>query len=146
MNSRHWKIWELYRCGHLFFRWASSSGCDFYAVVWSGTDRNEAQRSINSVYPGAYIWDCSLPLHLCIHGADAWGDIYASGNQRYLWYNIVAVVWHRSLFCHCPGGTFTEVVQRYLNWNERSKGAKIVKKVCGMLVILGGVYLIYTAL
>jgi len=51
---------------------------------------------------------------------------------------------------HCSvivlAGTFTEVVQRYLNWNERSKGAKIVKKVCGMLVILGGVYLIYTAL
>ena len=51
---------------------------------------------------------------------------------------------------HCSvivvAGTFTEVVQHYLNWNERSKGATIVKKVCGVLVILGGVYLIYTAL
>jgi cytochrome c-type biogenesis protein len=50
---------------------------------------------------------------------------------------------------HCSvivlAGTFTEVVQRYLNWNERSAGALIVKKVCGVLVILGGVYLIYTA-
>jgi cytochrome c-type biogenesis protein len=50
---------------------------------------------------------------------------------------------------HCSvivfAGTFTEVVQRYLNWNERSAGAMIVKKVCGALVILGGVYLIYTA-
>lgn len=42
-------------------------------------------------------------------------------------------------------GTFTEVVQRYLNWSERSKGAVIVKKVCGVLVLLGGVYLIYMA-
>jgi cytochrome c-type biogenesis protein len=40
-------------------------------------------------------------------------------------------------------GTFTEVVQRYLNWNEKSKGAAIVKKICGVLVILGGIYLIY---
>ena len=50
---------------------------------------------------------------------------------------------------HCSvivfAGTFTEVVQRYLNWNEKSKGAAILKKVCGVLVILGGVYLIYTA-
>ena len=42
-------------------------------------------------------------------------------------------------------GTFTEVVQTYLNWTERSKGAIIVKKICGVLVLLGGVYLIYMA-
>jgi cytochrome c-type biogenesis protein len=42
-------------------------------------------------------------------------------------------------------GTFTEIVQGYLNWTDRSKGAIIVKKVCGALVLLGGVYLIYMA-
>ena len=42
-------------------------------------------------------------------------------------------------------GTFTEVVQRYMDWNERSKGAVIVKKVCGVLVLVAGLYLIYTA-
>jgi cytochrome c-type biogenesis protein len=50
---------------------------------------------------------------------------------------------------HCSvivfAGTFTEVVQRYMNWNERSRGAVILKRVCGVLVILGGLYLIYTA-
>jgi len=50
---------------------------------------------------------------------------------------------------HCSvivfAGTFTEVVQRYLNWNEESKGAGLVKKVCGVLVILGGFWMIYTA-
>jgi cytochrome c-type biogenesis protein len=50
---------------------------------------------------------------------------------------------------HCGvivlAGTFTEVVQHYLDWNERSKGAVILKRVCGALVVLGGVYLIYTA-
>ena len=47
---------------------------------------------------------------------------------------------------HCAvivlAGTFTEVVQHYLNWNESSKGAVILKKICGVLVILGGVYLL----
>jgi cytochrome c-type biogenesis protein len=50
---------------------------------------------------------------------------------------------------HCSvivfAGTFTEIVQRYLNWNEKSKGAIILKKVCGVLVLIGGVYLVYTA-
>jgi cytochrome c-type biogenesis protein len=50
---------------------------------------------------------------------------------------------------HCSviilAGTFTEVVQRFLNWNERSKGVTVVKNVCGVLVVLGGVWLIYSA-
>lgn len=50
---------------------------------------------------------------------------------------------------HCSvivfAGTFTEIIQRYLNWNERSKGAVRLKNVCGVLVILGGLWLIYTA-
>jgi cytochrome c-type biogenesis protein len=50
---------------------------------------------------------------------------------------------------HCSviviAGTCTELVQRYLNWNEKSKGAVILKKICGALVILGGIWLIYTA-
>jgi cytochrome c-type biogenesis protein len=50
---------------------------------------------------------------------------------------------------HCSvivlAGTSTGAVQRYLNWTERSKGAVIVKKICGVLVLLGGVYLLYTA-
>lgn len=51
---------------------------------------------------------------------------------------------------HCSvivlAGTFTEVVQQYLNWNEQSKGPLIIKKICGALVVLGGFYLIYTTL
>ncbi len=48
---------------------------------------------------------------------------------------------------HCSviilAGTSTELVQRYMNWNEKSKGAVILKKICGVLVLLGGIYLIY---
>lgn len=50
---------------------------------------------------------------------------------------------------HCAvivlAGTFTEAVQHYLNWNEKSRGAVILKKACGVLVLLGGLYLVYTA-
>lgn len=50
---------------------------------------------------------------------------------------------------HCAvivlAGTFTEVIQHYLDWNEKSKGAVILKKICGILVIAGGAWLIYSA-
>jgi cytochrome c-type biogenesis protein len=50
---------------------------------------------------------------------------------------------------HCSvivfAGTCTGLVQRYMDWNEKSKGAVILKKICGILVLLGGIYLIYTA-
>ena len=50
---------------------------------------------------------------------------------------------------HCSvivlAGTCTEMVQRYMNWTEQSKGTIIVKRVCGVLVLLGGIYLIYTS-
>ena len=50
---------------------------------------------------------------------------------------------------HCSvivlAGTSTELVEHYLKWNEASKGALILKKTCGILVLLGGLWLIYTA-
>jgi cytochrome c-type biogenesis protein len=50
---------------------------------------------------------------------------------------------------HCSvivlAGTCTEVVQRYMNWNEKSRGAIILKKICGVLVLIGGLYLIFIA-
>jgi len=41
-------------------------------------------------------------------------------------------------------GSMMNLVQTYLNWSETSKATKIVKKICGILVIFGGIYLIYT--
>jgi cytochrome c-type biogenesis protein len=50
---------------------------------------------------------------------------------------------------HCSvivfAGTFTELVQRYMNWNEKSRGTMIVKKICGILILTAGLYLIYIA-
>lgn len=50
---------------------------------------------------------------------------------------------------HCAvivfAGTFAEQVQRYLNWNEHSNGTLWVKRTCGLLVIAGGIWMIYAA-
>lgn len=47
---------------------------------------------------------------------------------------------------HCSiivgAGTLTGKVQKYLNWSEESKTILWIKRICGVLVMLGGVYLI----
>lgn len=49
---------------------------------------------------------------------------------------------------HCSvivgAGTLAGKVQKYLNWSEDSKIVLWIKRVCGVLVILGGVYLVFT--
>ena len=49
---------------------------------------------------------------------------------------------------HCSviigAGTLTGKVQKYLDWTEDSKIILWIKRVCGVLVILGGIYLIYS--
>lgn len=42
-------------------------------------------------------------------------------------------------------GTFVEAAQRYLAWNDRSRGTLKLRKACGVLTLLGGLYFIYTA-
>jgi cytochrome c-type biogenesis protein len=50
---------------------------------------------------------------------------------------------------HCSvivlAGTSIELVQHYLNWSERSKGAILLKRLCGVFVMLGGAYMIYVS-
>lgn len=50
---------------------------------------------------------------------------------------------------HCGvialAGVCTGWVQKYRDWNAESRGAFRIKKVCGGLVLLGGLYLIYIA-
>jgi len=47
---------------------------------------------------------------------------------------------------HCGviilAGILTQKVQSYLNWTEEHKGIKWLKRICGFLVVLGGVYLL----
>ena len=50
---------------------------------------------------------------------------------------------------HCgvivAAGTSTERVQRFVHWNDQSKGLAVLKTACGFLVLLGGVWLTYSS-
>jgi len=49
---------------------------------------------------------------------------------------------------HCTviitAGTSTRLVQQITKWDEQSKGITIIRKICGILVLLGGIYLVYS--
>ena len=50
---------------------------------------------------------------------------------------------------HCSvivaAGSATSLVQRYLDWSDRSGGARRFRQICGVLVIGFGVYLFWIA-
>ncbi|UCG56582.1 MAG: hypothetical protein JSU70_17170 [Phycisphaerales bacterium] len=50
---------------------------------------------------------------------------------------------------HCSvivlAGTSAGLVQRYMNWNEKSKATVVIKGICGIAVMLCGLYLILIA-
>ena len=49
---------------------------------------------------------------------------------------------------HCTvivfAGTFTRVIENYLRWNESSKALGVVKKICGILLLVAAVYMIWS--
>lgn len=50
---------------------------------------------------------------------------------------------------HCAliviAGTSTELVEHVLRWDAQSRGPAILRRACGLLVLLGGLWLIYSA-
>lgn len=50
---------------------------------------------------------------------------------------------------HCSviviAGSSVELVQKYANWNQKSKAVTILRKTCGIAIIICGLYLIYKA-
>ncbi|HAR64218.1 MAG: cytochrome C biogenesis protein [Candidatus Margulisiibacteriota bacterium] len=62
-----------------------------------------------------------------------------------LWFSIMLVSAYA--IGHCAvivvAGTSFELVQRYLNWNEKSNGTLMLRRICGTLIIFGGIYLLF---
>ncbi len=73
------------------------------------------------------------------------GIVFTVSTTR-LYYGVLLLLFYG--IGHCSviifAGTFTEIIQNYLNWNESSQGVGVLKKICGVLIILGGMYLIWS--
>lgn len=70
---------------------------------------------------------------------------YSATNFTYTILLIAAFALGHSLVIAATG-TMSAKIGKYLKWADNSNAINIFKKFCGVLVILGGVYFIYTAL
>ena len=74
------------------------------------------------------------------------GFAFLSGQTNALYGTVLVAV---TAIGHCSviiaAGTAAGALQRYLNWSESSRATAVLKKVCGILVIISGLYLLWKA-
>ena len=74
------------------------------------------------------------------------GFAFLSGETNALYGTVLVAV---TAIGHCSvivaAGTAAGALQRYLNWSESSRATAVLKKVCGILVIISGLYLLWKA-
>jgi cytochrome c-type biogenesis protein len=113
-------------------------------MPWSGTGQVKMDRKgmwaalILGLVFGIALGPCSFA-----YMAPMLGVVFQLGTSNIIYGSVLLLAYGVG---HCAvivlAGTFAEMVQRYLKWNEKSRGTRIVKKICGTLVILGGIYLL----
>ena len=116
-------------------------------MPWSGPGKIGMQRKglLAAFFLGAVFGIALGPCTFAFMGP-VLGVAFAEAANNMLYASLLLLAYGLG---HCAvivfAGTFAEKVQRYLDWNERSKGTLWVKRICGALVIAGGAWLIYTA-
>ena len=116
-------------------------------MPWSGPSPVGMQRKglLAAFFLGAIFGIALGPCTFAFMGP-VLGVAFAEASKNMLYASLLLLAYGLG---HCAvivfAGTFSEKVQRYLDWNERSKGTLWVKRTCGILVIAGGAWLIYTS-
>ena len=102
------------------------------------------KKGILAAFGLGFIFGIALGPCTFAYMAPMLGIVFTVSTTR-LYYGVLLLLFYG--IGHCSviifAGTFTEIIQNYLNWNESSRGMLVVKKICGFLVILGGIYLIW---
>ncbi|MCK5241295.1 cytochrome C biogenesis protein [bacterium] len=116
---------------------------DIIPMPWSGPGRIKmAGKGLLAALILGLIFGIALGPCTFAYMAPMLGVVFKLGASNIIYGSILLLAYGIG---HCSvivlAGTFTEVVQHYLNWNEKSRGTLIIKRVCGSLVFLGGIYL-----
>lgn len=120
---------------------------DVIPLRWSGFDGAQMrQKGLKGAFILGLIFGLALGPCTFAYMAPMLGVVFKVASQRILYaigLLLAYGVGHSSVII--LAGSLTETLGHYLHWTETSKSAVIVKRICGVLVILGGIYLIITA-
>ena len=121
---------------------------DLIRMPWSGAGlRGTRFKGLNAALLLGLIFGIGLGPCTFAFMAPVLGVVFeiSRTNSSYAFFLILAFA-----LGHCLvivfAGTLAGKVQEYLNWAENSKSVRYLKKVCGVLVILGGIYMIYNTI
>jgi len=116
-------------------------------MPWSGAGRMTPRRKgllgalILGLLFGIAVGPCTFAYFMPVLGF-----AFLSGQTNAVYGTILVLV---TAVGHCSvivaAGTAAGALQRYLNWTESSKATAVLKKICGVLVIIAGLYLIWKA-
>lgn len=116
-------------------------------MPWSGPGNiNMGRKGLFAAFSLGLIFGVALgPCTFAFMGP-VLGVAFAEANNSLAYATLLLLAYG---FGHCAvivfAGTFTEKVQQYLHWSENSSGTLWLKRICGILVISGGFWLLYTA-
>ena len=120
---------------------------DVISMPWLGAQRvGTKQRGLWAAFILGLLFGIALGPCTFAYMAPMLGATFQLGASN-LPYGMLLLIMYGAGHCSVIvlAGTFTEVVQHYLNWTGHSKGTVILRKACGVLVLLGGLWMIYTA-
>ncbi|HPS66079.1 MAG TPA: cytochrome c biogenesis protein CcdA, partial [Ignavibacteria bacterium] len=121
---------------------------DIIALPWNGKLFNNGNRKgiysalIMGILFGAGLGPCTFAFM-----APVLGVVFQSANSDFYLSASLLLAFGAG---HCSvivaAGTFTKKLQIFMNWTEDSMVVIYIKRICGALVILGGIYMIYRSI
>jgi cytochrome c-type biogenesis protein len=118
---------------------------DVIKIDWNSGIKQTKKKGLLAALIIGLLFGLALGPCTFAYMAPVLGIVFQTAQNNYL----LAVVFLLAFgIGHCSvivgAGTLTGKVQKYLDWSEASGVITWIKRICGILVILGGIYLIYT--
>ena len=119
---------------------------DVFPMPWSAAQPGMKKKGILAAFILGLIFGIVLGPCTFAYMAPMLAITFKTSVGNFLYGIILLIVYGVG---HCSviviAGTSTELVEKYLNWNENSKATNILKKSCAVLLIIAGLYFIYIA-